>query len=141
MDGWCEVLDSKTLATIVRSRPSAGAAIVVAWHPSDDRIASASTDGIVAVWDVTTGEALLDFEVDKDVHQLNWSPNGQRLAARMSSGEIMIWDASEGYRRSASNTLSEHRRRREKASPQTQNEQSLPAQGVQTDNAHFRPST
>jgi serine/threonine protein kinase/WD40 repeat protein len=114
MDGRCEILDSHSLAKIVDTRPSAGKATEIAWHPSDNRVASSSASRTVALWDANSGQTLLKFKVDDVVQQLKWSPSGQRLAALLASGQIMIWDASEGYRRSQSNTLAEHRRAREK---------------------------
>jgi WD40 repeat protein len=134
MDGRCEVLDSNTLATLVSSRPSAGAATEVAWHPYDARIASASTDGSVVVWDATTGETLLDFEVGEEVHRLRWSPDGQRLAALLASGEIEIWDASEGYRRSESKVLAEQRSGKEQsvATVKSSSAASLALEGAST---------
>ena len=118
-DGRCEILDSKSLEPIIASRPSAGAAWEVAWHPFDDRIASASSDGTVAIWDASNGQVFLLFQLNEAARELRWSPNGKRLAARLpSSGEIMVWDASEGYRRSQSNVIADHRHGREEARPQ-----------------------
>ena len=51
----------------------------VAWSPDGQRLASASRHGTVKVWDVRTGQELLNLE--ERLTSVAWSPDGQRLAS------------------------------------------------------------
>jgi WD40 repeat protein len=55
-----------------------------------NRIASASTDSTVRVWEVETGEQPGVIEVGSEVYSVAWSPDGPRLAYRGEKGLLRI---------------------------------------------------
>jgi len=71
----------------------------VAWSPDSKRIASASDDNTVRVWDATTGEHLLIYRGHNNlVEAVTWSPNGLHLASASFDKTVQVWDASSGAR-------------------------------------------
>eukprot|EP00913_Durusdinium_trenchii_P035348 g33078.t1 len=97
-DGFCDVLDARTLVKQTSRRVHAGRTTSLSWHPTEDRIASGSRDRTIAIWNATTGEVLIRFKLDKEVHQVAWSPNGKMLAAKLRGGELRVWNAAGGYK-------------------------------------------
>jgi WD40 repeat protein len=72
----------------------------VVWSPDGTRLASASLDNSVRVWDPRTGEETLALRGDVgSFYDLSWNPDGARLAAACSDGQIWIWDATPGFER------------------------------------------
>jgi WD40 repeat protein/transcriptional regulator with XRE-family HTH domain len=71
----------------------------VAFSPDGTRLATGSEDihfpVTTIIWDLSTGERLLELEVPSRVWGLMFSPDGERLATG-SSGEAKIWDATSG---------------------------------------------
>ena len=69
----------------------------VAWSPDGQRIASASGDKMVQVWDASTGTALLTYHGHTSwVNAVAWSPDGQRIASAGWDDTVQVWDASRG---------------------------------------------
>jgi WD40 repeat protein/serine/threonine protein kinase len=67
----------------------------VHWHPWMPRIASGGRDGMVRIWDSSTGQEVCEFEARSGiVRDLDWSPDGWRLAMSTYEGSVRIWDAS-----------------------------------------------
>ena len=70
---------------------------VVRWSPDGSRLASASEDRTIRVWDVDAGaEALILHGHTAPVWSVCWSPDGSRLASVGKDGTARIWDASDG---------------------------------------------
>ncbi len=63
----------------------------LAWSPDGSLLAVAGKS--LSVYDITTGDKLLDYALDS-MRPVAWSPDGSKLAAGINRGEIAIWDVS-----------------------------------------------
>jgi WD40 repeat protein len=68
----------------------------VAFSPDGSRLASASADGSVKVWDQTGHEVLTLAANPWQVYEVVWSPDGKRLASASVDGTVRAWDAQTG---------------------------------------------
>ena len=70
----------------------------VAFSPDGKRIASASQDRTVKVWDARTGQETLTLKGHTDVvsGSVAFSPDGKRLASASEDGTVKVWDAGTG---------------------------------------------
>ncbi len=67
----------------------------VDWSPNGQRIASASKDKTVQVWDATSGDHVLTYRGHSDaVNSVAWSPNGKYIATGSADKTVQIWDAA-----------------------------------------------
>ena len=66
--------------------------ISVVWPSDGKRLASASVDQTVRVWDATSGHTLLTYKGHTDqVLSVAWSPDGQRLASASDDKTVQVW--------------------------------------------------
>ena len=76
-----------------------GADIVhdVAWSPSGDRIAVASSDATVRVFDTKTGKLIRSIDGHRDwVLAVAWSPDGSRIATGSRDRTAKVFDSTSG---------------------------------------------
>jgi WD40 repeat protein len=67
----------------------------VVWSPAGDRIASASSDGTIRVWNPRTNLRLF-AEALSEVTRVATSPDGRWIAGGATDGSIRVWDAKTG---------------------------------------------
>jgi serine/threonine protein kinase len=69
----------------------------VIWSPDGKRLASASYDKTVRVWDAANGNALFTYRGHTDrVNALAWSPDGKHIASASSDSTVQVWEAAGG---------------------------------------------
>lgn len=92
-DGVVRVVDVAT--RVVREFVGhVGPAFGLAFHPSEPRLASVGIDGRVRVWDVGSGEELLQLGPGgPSLTGVSFDAAGERLAASGADGVLRIWSA------------------------------------------------
>ncbi|HLI89997.1 MAG TPA: serine/threonine-protein kinase [Ktedonobacteraceae bacterium] len=69
-----------------------------AWSPDGKRIASASSDKTVQVWNASDGMLLYTYTGHSDtVYAVTWSPDGRRVASASYDRTVQVWDATTGF--------------------------------------------
>jgi WD40 repeat protein len=69
----------------------------IAWNPAGDKLASASWDRTVIIWDVNTQETLTVFRGHEfAVSSVAWHPDGSMVASGDLNGAVQIWDPLRG---------------------------------------------
>ncbi len=68
-----------------------------AWSPDGKRLAEASADHTIHLWDPYKGELLSTLKGhDDSVYEVAWSPDGQVLASGSTDRTVCIWDGHSG---------------------------------------------
>ena len=84
----------------------AAAVFCVAYSPDGKRLASASKDNTVKLWDTAAGQCTATLNGhDNAVMSVSWSPDGKTLASGSSDQTIKLWDVAAGQ---CTATLSGH---------------------------------
>ncbi len=74
-----------------------GGVMSAAFSPDGRRIASASADRTVKVWDADSGQLMLTLTGHTDaVWRTVFSPDGRRIASASSDRTVKVWDADSG---------------------------------------------
>jgi len=80
----------------------------VAWSPDGSRLASAGRDGLVKIWDPSTGRRIAELCGHTDVVLcVAWSPDGRQLASSSDDRTVRVWDP---YTAKAVLTLTGHKK-------------------------------
>jgi WD40 repeat protein/tRNA A-37 threonylcarbamoyl transferase component Bud32 len=78
-------------------RGHTGKVIGVAWSPDSKRIASASEDGTLQVWDAAKGRQIWSYQGSfRGEKNVAWSPDGKHIASASEDGTLQVWDAATG---------------------------------------------
>ena len=68
-----------------------------AWAPNGKRIASASSDKTVQVWEASDGSHVFIYRGHTaDVYSVAWSPDGKRIASCSKDKTVQVWNAADG---------------------------------------------
>jgi WD40 repeat protein len=67
---------------------------ILAFSPDGKTLAAGSRDGLLTVWQVSTGSLLNEYQSTQPIESLAFSPDGKLLATGSSNGLISLWDAS-----------------------------------------------
>ncbi len=71
------------------------AVLDMAFSPDARRVATASTDNTVGIWDLESGQKILMLKRHTDaVLSVRFSSNGRRLFTASSDRTIRVWDAT-----------------------------------------------
>lgn len=94
--GQIYILDAKTLSTQHVLTGHRDGVTEFDWSADGKRLASASWDSTVRVWDVAQSQLELTLRdpVYKSVLSVAWSPDGNYLAAGTQDSYVNIWDAA-----------------------------------------------
>jgi WD40 repeat protein len=65
----------------------------LAYSPDGRRIASASRDGAVRVWDSISGQELITLDGEGELLSVTFSPDGRRIASLGDDRWVRIWDS------------------------------------------------
>jgi WD40 repeat protein len=74
-----------------------------AWFPDGKRVATASKDGTLRIWESASGKPLatLQAPIPAPLFRVAVSPDGRRLAAIGASGHLFLWDPADGKLKSS----------------------------------------
>ena len=71
--------------------------VSVAFSRDGGRLASASTDETIKLWDAETGREVRTLRGHtRGINRLTYRPDGQRLASASHDGTVKLWDADTG---------------------------------------------
>ncbi|MCF4969875.1 nSTAND1 domain-containing NTPase, partial [Nostoc sp. CMAA1605] len=69
----------------------------ITYSPNGKQLASASLDGSIKIWDISTGKTLTTIKDHSNtVYSVTYSPDGKQLASASLDKSIKIWDISTG---------------------------------------------
>ncbi|MEM9366354.1 MAG: serine/threonine-protein kinase [Planctomycetota bacterium] len=92
--GYCGVYDAKSLELLCEAHPHRAAVNSISLNQSGTRVASGGVDQSVVVWDATSGNVLLRWNLDHAIHKVAWSLDGRYLAALTADGKLHLWDST-----------------------------------------------
>ena len=85
-------------AALFTYRGHSGYVWSAAWSPNGKRVASASSDKTVQVWNATNGGNPYAYTGHSDsTYAVAWSPDGRRIASASYDTTVQVWDAGGGH--------------------------------------------
>jgi WD40 repeat protein len=63
----------------------------VSWSPDGRRIVSTRYDGLVLVWEASSGKVLKAIDTNSQPNTVAWSPDGARFATTHDDGTTRLW--------------------------------------------------
>jgi WD40 repeat protein len=87
------VWDTTTERKSIFTYNHTGRVSAIVWSPDGKRLASASSDKTVQVWDTTTNSKLFTFKHEGPVLAMAWSPDGKYIASGGDDKIVQIWAA------------------------------------------------
>ncbi|KAJ6153707.1 hypothetical protein N7470_006666 [Penicillium chermesinum] len=69
-----------------------------AWSPDGSRLALASEEDAIRIWDPTTGHIAPIMLATSQIYSIAWSPDGSRLASASNDDGVCIWDPTTGQK-------------------------------------------
>ena len=89
-----QILNSKT-GKPLHQFDEPGQVVCLAYSPDGTTLATAGTDQLISLWDVTSGHLRAKFAGHTGgIWSLAWSPDGQRLVTGGWDGSVRVWDAT-----------------------------------------------
>jgi WD40 repeat protein len=96
VDKRVRIRDATTLKVLREFRAHDGPITVVAAHPTQPLLATASADLTIRIWNLADGKMLEELPPSVAVPlTLQFSPSGNRLASVDQRGKVRIWDFSQ----------------------------------------------
>jgi WD40 repeat protein len=96
---WFTLSPKPSRGTLFHFFLQGGTVNAVAWSPDGKRLASAGDNGIVQIWDATSGADVLPYSGHTSgVGAVAWSPDGQYIASGGSDKTVQVWEASTGHK-------------------------------------------
>ena len=78
-------------------RASSSPEVVHVKFSSDgSKLATASTDNVVRIWDTGTDGQSIQLEHDRSIYTLSFSPDGSEMITVSEDGSIRVWDIAKG---------------------------------------------
>ena len=94
-DGRIVLNDAQTGEQVGELRANRGVIMGLAWFPDGEKLASASKNGPVSVWDVREGRLIRELP-GANTMAVAVASHGLAIAAGFGSGEVTAWDAESG---------------------------------------------
>ena len=99
LDDGTSIAASTDGTIVVRDRDGAelrrfAGGVIATPSPDGHHIATATTDGTVAIWDPATGTSVRVLGKLDSVRSIRWSPDGRRIAAATTLGDVSVWDVN-----------------------------------------------
>ncbi|HZV08045.1 MAG TPA: protein kinase, partial [Gemmataceae bacterium] len=94
LTGEVRILDSESLREVWSLQGHTLNVTAVVFSPDGQRLATASADGAIRVWDLTMGQEILKLSVLSFAKSLGFNSDGRRLISASEDGTVRIWDAT-----------------------------------------------